>query len=270
MKKPERVRERHALANMLYVFVLCLFWLMPTLWIVADAASLRIAVASNFLTASKVISQEFERVSGNKVSISSGSTGKLYAQIVNGAPYDVFLAANVREPRRLVESGKALAGSRQTYAIGRLALYSNHIPLRGKQADIVLKGNAWHRLAIANPLIAPYGVAAKQVLQHLDIWQSVRGRLVRGENIGQTFYFTQSGNVDIGLVALSQIKSQPDAKKLEYCNIPQDWYRPLEQQAVILYRSKHKNEAKLFLTFLHSKRVRQLLTEKYGYGVTAD
>lgn len=260
LKKQTRVKPLFMCA-----FILVIVSALQTA--VASAATLRIAVASNFLAASKVIAQEFNKETGNKISISSGSTGKLYAQIVNGAPYDIFMAANAREPQRLIDAGIASAASLQTYAIGRLVLFSTRLPLKGQATDQILAGNNWHKLAIANPKTAPYGVAAKQVLQHLDIWSKIQSRLVRGENIGQTFYFAQSGNVDIGLVALSQIKSQPDPEKLKYCDIPQKWYQPLEQKAVLLKRSRAQKEAGLFLTFLQSQRVKLLLTQKYGYGV---
>ncbi len=262
------VKTRRKLVNspILRAAIIGMIYFLPGLGKAVYAVTLHVAVASNFLAASKALALQFQAISGISVSISSGSTGKLYAQIINGAPYDVFMAANAREPGRLVKGGLALADSRLTYAVGRLALYSSRIILAGKQADFILKSNHWDHLAIANPTIAPYGVAAREVLQHLGIWRKVQPRLIKGENIGQTFYFARSGNVALGLVALSQVKSQENSAKLQYVTIPRGWYQPIEQQAVILSRSRIKIEARAFLEFLHSPAVMQLLIEKYGYG----
>ena len=231
------------------------------------ADTIRVAVASNALAASQELGTLFTVKTGHKVSLSAASTGKLYAQIVNGAPYDVFMAANMREPGRLIDSGLADKDSRMTYAIGQLVVYSTRLAIQGQQAETILQAGTWQRLAIANPRTAPYGVAAKEVLQHLGIWDASQARLIRGENIGQAFYFTQSGNVDLGLVALSQIKSQKMGKDDAYVSIPDSWYTPLKQQAVVLTRSQNIAVAKSFITFLGSQQARQLLTEKYGYAV---
>lgn len=249
------------------VFKVVIFFVAVSASNYAGADTIRVAVASNALAVSQELSALFSTKTGHKVTLSAASTGKLYAQIVNGAPYDVFMAANMREPMRLIDSGLAEKDSRMTYAIGRLVLYSTQLALQGRQAVDILKATSWQRMAIANPRTAPYGVAAKEVLQHLGLWDSVQVRLIRGENIGQAFYFTQSGNVDLGLVALSQIKSQSKKGSDEYASIPDAWYTPLKQQAVLLSRSQNKSVAKLFMTFIGSQQARKLLTEKYGYGV---
>jgi molybdate transport system substrate-binding protein len=234
----------------------------------ASAEELRIAVASNALPVIKELSRIFSAQTGHKISLSAASTGKLYAQIVNGAPYDILMAANEREPLRLVKAKLAFTASRSTYAIGRLVLYSTRIPLQDRSGDVVLKERKWSKLAIANPRTAPYGNAARQVLKRLKLWGAVQHQLVRGENISQAFYFTHSGNAELGFVALSQIKALGSNVSAEYWSIPSLWYHPLRQQMVILKRTKHKVAAEEFLSFMMSDDAREILTTKYGYGVT--
>jgi molybdate transport system substrate-binding protein len=230
------------------------------------ADTLKAAVASNALKAMNEIGQRFEKQSGNTLLISAGSTSKLYTQILNGAPFDLFLAANVREPAKLEKAGLIVPGSRFTYAVGRLALYSKNPTAIGKDGAAYLQSGKYQRLAIANPEIAPYGHAAQEVLQSLGLWQSLEAKLVRGQNIGQAFQFTVTGNADAGFVAWSDVKQLGAASGSAWL-IPQKLYSPLQQQAVILKRCTSVKTAQAFVSFLRSPAISKLLEDKYGYGV---
>jgi molybdate transport system substrate-binding protein len=232
----------------------------------AHAATLKAAVASNALKAMTEIGERFEKQTGNKLLISAGSTSKLYTQIINGAPYDLFFAANVREPAKLEKAGLTLPGSRFTYAVGRLVLYSKNPATIGKDGAAYLRSGKYQRLAIANPEIAPYGHAAQEVLDSFGLWQSLAPKLVRGQNIGQAFQFTVTGNADAGFVAWSDVK-QLGANSGSSWLIPQKLYSPLQQQAVILKRCASLKTAQAFLSFLRSPVISKLLEDKYGYGV---
>lgn len=232
----------------------------------AHAATLKAAVASNALKAMTEIGERFEKQTGNQLLISAGSTSKLYTQIINGAPFDLFFAANVREPAKLEKAELILPGSRFTYAVGRLALYSKNPATIGKDGAVYLRNGKYQRLAIANPEIAPYGHAAQEVLQSLGLWQGIAAKLVRGQNIGQAFQFTVTGNADAGFVAWSDVKQAGAASGSAWL-IPQKLYSPLQQQAVILKRCASVKTAQAFVSFLRSPAISKLLEDKYGYGV---
>ena len=172
---------------------------------IAYAEDVRIAVATNFLATLNEIATTFEKDTGHSAVVSSGSSGKLYAQIIHGAPFDVFLSADSKRPKLLEDDGLAVTGSRFTYAVGRLTLWSSDPDMIKGNGKDVLTNNRFTRLAIANPKTAPYGVAAKSTLQALGLWDYLYDRLVQGENIGQTFQFVYSKNAEIGFVALSQV-----------------------------------------------------------------
>lgn len=232
----------------------------------AFAEPLRIAVASNFLAPAHALAEQYRADTGQVVKVSAGSTGKLYAQIVNGAPYDLFLAANAREPERLEAAGLTVPDSRFTYALGRLVLWSAD-GQRLKEAD----GAAWlqrgdyARLAVANPRTAPYGAAALQVLADLGVTPAKPGRLVVGENVGQAYQFAASGNVDAGFVALSQVLAKPGGS---YWQVPPGEYAPIAQQVVWLKRAQHRTEARAFIDWLRSAKVAAVIAG-FGYGVEA-
>jgi len=230
----------------------------------APAAEVRVAVAANFVGTLDRLGKTFQAGSGNTLLVSSGSTAKLYAQIRNGAPYDVLLAADAEHPQRLEQEGLAVAGSRFTYARGQLALWSRD-PGRVDAEAKVLRTSDFRHLAIANPSIAPYGAAAQQTLQHLGLWETLTPHLVRGEDIGQAFQFVQSGNAELGFVALAQIRQlKPDARG-SYWLVPAKLYAPIEQQAVLLTRASDNAAARAFLTFLRSRQARELI-QADGYG----
>lgn len=224
---------------------------------------INVAVASNFLQPAREVAAMFRKQSGFRLRLISGSTGKLYAQIVNGAPYQVFLAADVERPRLLESKGMAVAGSRFTYAIGRLALWSADSDMKLEQGLDSLDKISFRRLALANPVTAPYGAAARQVLEGRGYYEAMKDRLVFGENITQAWQFVATGNAQLGFVALSQVRD-PSAGGV-YWTVPQELHDPVQQQAVILNKGRDSEAAAAFTEFLRSDQVRRLLKDKYGY-----
>lgn len=235
--------------------------------VLASAEPLRVAVASNFLMPAKQIIAKFERISGEEVTVSSGSTAKMYAQIINGAPYGVLLAANAREPKRLEMEGRAVAGSRFTYANGRLVLWSRNPDLVTAETAADLVGRrAFTRLAVANPKTAPYGAAAMQTMRALGLEpNTLRSSLVRGENVSQTYQFVASGNADLGFVALSQVTGPGRPAGGSHWVVPSALHEPIEQQAVLLTRAEHDATARAFLDYLRSPEVVALILG-FGYA----
>lgn len=230
----------------------------------ARAADVVVAVAANFAPALHRLAPDFEASSGDRLRIIPGSTGKLYAQIRQGAPFDVFLAADRRRPRRLEADGLTVPGSRFTYAIGRLVLWGSAKAvgegLPGLRRDDI------HRIAIAEPQVAPYGHAAYEALQKAGLWQGLQSKLIRGESIGQAFHFVASGNADVGLVALSQVLAyQTRNAGGSYYLVPTGDYTPLVQQAVLLRRGGVNPAAKAFLAFMRDPHTRATIRD-FGYG----
>jgi len=227
----------------------------------AKSEQIRVAVASNFSDAIKSISQRFEEKTGHKVVLIFGSTGKHYAQIKNGAPFDVFFAADTKRPELLEQEGISRAGTRFTYAIGKLVLWSPKPGYVDTDGKLLGKGKFKH-LAIANPKLAPYGKAAQQVLQARGLWSNFRGRMVRGENIGQTFQFVKSGNAELGFIASSQVIRPDSSIPGSIWKIPQSLYSPIKQQAVLL---KNNTLAAEFLAFVKDPAALEII-QGFGYG----
>ena len=244
-------------AHILMAGLLCLFLAHP-----AGAEEVRVAMASNFAAAMKALKPAFERQSSHRLVISSGATGRLHAQIVHGAPFDVFLAADAARPRRLEAEGRIVPGSRFTYALGRLVLYSRRAKLAGRRLRQALSAPAPARLAMANPRLAPYGRAARQALSRLGLWEGLKGRIVLGENVAQAFHFVQSGAADVGLVALSQVRALPGGERGAFLPVPEALHAPIRQQAVLL---QGRPGAKAFLAFLRSRAARAIIRAA-GYG----
>ncbi len=230
-----------------------------------SADQLHIAVAANFTAATKAIVPLFEKKTGHTVTVSFGSTGQLFSQIVNGAPFDVLLAADSLRPAALVREGIGIDSTRFTYARGVLALWS---PREGfiDTAGTVLSGTSWRYCAFANPKTAPYGAAARQTLQTLKLTPGMEDRLVQGTNIAQTWQQVASGNAELGFVAYAQIALLSPEKKGSYWIVPQDYYSPLLQQAVVLKSAQHKSAAHQFTEFLRDKQALAIIMQ-YGYGV---
>ena len=227
------------------------------------AGEVRVAVAANFLATLNEIVTNFEQDTGHAAAVSSGSSGKLYAQIKHGAPFDVFFSADVARPKLMEEEGLAVQGSRFTYAVGRLTLWS---PIVGGGGKSMLLSNHVEHVAIANPKTAPYGTAAKQVLQALGLWERLQDRLVRGENVGQTFHFVFSKNAQLGFVALSQVLGPKVDGAGSRWDVPAHLYPPLRQQAVLLRNGQRSEAARAFLDYVKGTTSRNVI-ERFGYGL---
>ncbi len=224
-----------------------------------------IATSANFAEVMETLQSDFEANSGHQLTLVTGSTGKLYAQLVNGAPFDALLAADQIRPQLLIESGFAVPKSRFTYATGLLVLWSadeNRIGIEGKEA---LQQDFRH-LAIANPDLAPYGAAAIKALHGLEMFELVQDRIVMGENIGQAHALVTSGNAELGIVALAYAISPRNLDAGSYWRIPPDLYAPVHQDAVLLRRAENNLAAIEFLNFLQSERVKTIIRE-FGYEV---
>jgi molybdate transport system substrate-binding protein len=229
----------------------------------AVAATVRVAVAANFSAPMQRIAAEFERASGHRAQLAFGSTGKFYAQIRSGAPFDVLLAADDETPIRLEKDGFAVGGSRFTYAVGRLVLWSAQPARVDVRGEALARGDFRH-LAIANPRLAPYGRAALEVLDGLGLAAATRPKVVQGENIAQTFQFVSTGNAELGFVALSQVY---EAGRLTHGSgwiVPAALHPPIRQDAVLLSRGKNNPAARALMTYLRSEKSRAII-RAYGY-----
>ena len=236
-------------------------WLLLA-WGVAGSAyadEVRVAVAANFALAAREIGELFAEATGHEALLSFGSSGQLYAQITQGAPFDVFLAADRSYPRRAVEDGHAVADSLFTYATGRLVLFSAD---PGRVAGRVsLEEGEFTRLAIANPELAPYGAAAVEVLDALGLADRLWPRLVRGNNVAQTYQFVITGNAELGFVALAQVIAHEHGSRWI---VPRELHSPIAQDAVLLRRSADSAAAAAFLAFVRGP-VAAAVLERYGY-----
>jgi molybdate transport system substrate-binding protein len=227
------------------------------------AGEATIAAAANFAGTLEKLQKEFEAASDHKLTLISGSTGKLTAQITEGAPFDLLLSADDKAAKKLMESGHAVTDSEFTYAIGTLALFSAD-PELVKDAPNVLKEGKFRNLAIANPKLAPYGVASEQTMKALGVYDAVKDKIVMGENIGQTFTMISKG-ADLGFVALSQVLGSEEAKKGSHWVVPGNLHAPIRQNAVLLKRAESNEAAKEFLVYLRSPEAREQI-EAAGYS----
>lgn len=224
-----------------------------------------LAVAANFAEPIERLQAAFEPSSGHRLIVATGSTGKLYAQIKNGAPFDVLLAADQARPHLLAAEGLALPSTRFTYAIGRLTLWSPDPKRIGKDGVLALKAKNFRYLAIANPDLAPYGAASKQALQALRLWDTLQDRIVMAQNIGQTHALVATGNAELGLVALSHVLSLRNPAPGSRWDVPPDLHAPIRQDAVLLKRGASNPAARAFLEFLRHTAARKII-EEFGYG----
>jgi molybdate transport system substrate-binding protein len=225
---------------------------------IAHAEKVHVAVAANFTAAMKEIAADFEKSSGHKTLVSYGSTGKLYAQIQHGAPFEVFLAADQKRPQMLVEKGTA--SKPFTYAIGKLVLWSSD---ENRTADEqALKNGNFKRLAISNPKTAPYGAAALEILANLGVDEALKPKLVVGDNLAQTHQFIATGNAEYGFIALAQIAL--DASGSRWL-VPENLYAPIQQDAVLLTKGKDNPAALALLEYLKGDAAKAVI-QKYGYG----
>lgn len=229
------------------------------------ADTLNIAVASNFATTAELVGDAFEKSSGHTVRFIRGSSGKHYAQIRNGAPFDVFLSADQQRPRRLLEEGHGVEGSLVTYAQGQLALWTPTTDLLLDE-NYLLNTVSLSHLSMANPRLAPYGMAATELLRRLKVHECLQPKLVMGENVGQAFQFVYSGNADAGLVAYSQILALESRSMGSHWLIPNHYYSPIKQDMILLSNSSASHE---FLSFMFSKTVAQILLDS-GYNLPGE
>jgi len=229
----------------------------------AWADEVQVAVAANFTAPIQAIAKDFEKDTGHKLVASFGATGQFYAQIKNGAPFEVFLSADDTTPEKLENEGETVKGSRFTYAIGTLALWS---PKAGYVDDKgeVLKKNDYKHLSIANPKAAPYGLAATQVLAKLNLTEATKGKLVEGQNITQAFQFVSTGNAELGFVALSQIYKDGKVSNGSAWIVPANLHDPIRQDAVILNKGKDNAAAKALVDYLKGPKAAAVI-KSFGY-----
>lgn len=232
----------------------------------ASAADALVAVAANFSEAAEHLATNFEDTSKHTLTITTGSTGKLYSQIRHGAPFDILLAADQHRPQLLETASLAVAGSRFTYAIGRLTLWSLDPDCISAAGPATLRAGTFDKLAIANPDLAPYGAAARETLKVLGLFNTLRHRIVMGENIGQAHALVATGNADVGFVALSYVLSPRNRQKGSRWDVPQHLYTPIRQDAVLLKRGIDNPAALAFLDYLKTKDSRAVI-ESFGYAV---
>lgn len=239
-------------------------FLMPV--VSMASGTVMVAVASNFTQAAKDIGEAFEQETGHQVQFSVSSSGKLYAQISHGAPFDVFLSADADRPALLESNGLAVSGTRRTYATGRLVLWSVDERYQGKDCRAELKAGNVDKLAIANPAIAPYGVAAEQTLVSLGFdRQQWAGRVAMGESIAQTLQFVASRSASMGFIAAAQLKLPAIPKGTCYWEVPESLHDKIEQQAVLLRKAVDNPAAQAFMTFLTGEQARSII-RTHGYG----
>ena len=231
----------------------------------ARADEVQVAVAANFTAPMQKIAAEFARDTGHKAQLAFGATGKFYAQITNGAPFEVLLAADDETPARLEKEGHAVAGSRYTYAVGRLVLWSPQAGKVDAQGDI-LKRAPIGRLALANPKTAPYGAAALEVMQNLGVLASLQPSFVQAENIAQAYQFVATGNAELGFVALSQVLQDGKLTSGSGWIVPADRHQPIRQDAQLLKRGNGKPAAVALLDYLRGDKARRII-KTYGYDL---
>lgn len=227
----------------------------------AQAADITVAVAANFTAPAKEIAAAFQGKTGFTADLSFGSSGQLYAQIANGAPFDIFLSADAERPLQAEKAGLAVAGTRFTYAVGKLVLWSATPGLVDDAGSVLAKGNFNH-IAIANPTQAPYGAAAQQVLKAKHLDAQLSPKIVTGENIGQTFQFIASGNAELGFVALSQLADNNSGSRWV---VPETLYSPILQDGALLKTGGDKKAARAFLDFLKGPEAAKII-QRFGYG----
>lgn len=234
----------------------------------AQAGTATVAVASNFTDAAEALRQGFEDSHPHRLTLVSGATGKLYAQIIHGAPFDILLAADDVRPRLLVEEGHAVADSLSIYALGRLCLWSSD-PQRISTDPVVALKQGSGKLAIANPDLAPYGAAALETLAILNLGSLYADRLVMGENVAQAYAMVATGNTELGFVALSMVRRTGQPVRGSYWLVPSDMHSPIRQQVVLLQRAQENDAALDFIEYLRSAAARALIAS-YGYDNQGD
>lgn len=230
-----------------------------------QAGEVQIAVAANFTAPMQQIATEFAKDTGHKATLSFGGTGKFYAQIVNGAPFEVFLSADDTTPAKLEKEGHAVPGSRFTYAVGKLVLWSAKPDFVDAKGDVLKSGN-FNKLSIANPKTAPYGAAAIETLKKLNLLEAVQPKFVQGENISQALQFASTGNADLGFVALSQVFKDGKITSGSAWIVPSNLHEPIDQDVAILAKGKDNPVAGALLVYLKGDKARAII-KSFGYDL---
>ncbi|RMN79356.1 Molybdenum ABC transporter periplasmic molybdate-binding protein [Pseudomonas syringae pv. papulans] len=229
----------------------------------ASADEVQVAVAANFTAPIQAIATDFEKDTGHKLVAAFGATGQIYTQIKNGAPFEVFLSADDTTPAKLEQEGDTVKGSRFTYAVGTLALWSakdGYVDSKGQ----VLKANQYQHLSIANPKTAPYGLAATQVLSKLGLTEATKAKIVEGQSITQAYQFVSTGNAELGFVALSQVYKDGKLTSGSAWIVPDDLHDPIKQDAVILNKGKDSAAAKALVEYLKGPKAAAII-KSFGY-----
>ena len=229
------------------------------------AEEVQVAVAANFTAPMQKIAVEFEKDTGHKAQLAFGSTGKFYAQIRNGAPFEILLAADDTTPEKLEKEGAAVAGSRFTYAIGKLVLWSSKPGFVDDKGEVLKKGEFKH-VSIANPKLAPYGAAAIETLTALKLLDAIQPKFVQGENIAQTHQFVATGNAELGFVALSQVMKDGKISEGSGWIVPSSLHQPIRQDAVLLTNGKGKPAAEALMKYLGSNKAKAVI-QSFGYAL---
>jgi molybdate transport system substrate-binding protein len=231
----------------------------------ANAAEVSAAVAANFTVPAQQIAALFKKETGNTVKFSFGSTGKFYSQIKEGAPFDILLAADEKTPKKMEQEGLAVANTGFVYAIGKLVLWSAQAGYVDSKGEVLSKGN-YNKLSYAEPKMAPYGLAAQEVLQKLNLWDKVQSKLVTGESITQAYQFAATGNAELSFIALSQIVKDGKVTEGSWWIVPADLYSPIKQSAIQLSAAKDKAASQAFLEFMKSEKALAII-RGFGYGL---
>lgn len=245
-----------------HLFAIFFFISLP---ICSVAEEVRVAVAANFAAPMKILAQEFERDTGYRATLAFGATGQFYAQIKNGAPFAILLAADDTTPARLEAEGLGLAGTRFTYATGRLVLWSRKPGLVDNKGDI-LKSGRFNKIAIANPKLAPYGAAAIEVIAKLGLSSVISPKIVEGANIAQVFQFVSSENADLGFIALAQVFRKGKVSEGSGWVIPADMHAAIRQDAIVLKPGQNNPAAKSLMNYLRSEKSKSLILS-FGYAL---
>lgn len=224
-----------------------------------------VAVAANYAGAVQAVAEAFAKDTGHSLQITTGSTGKLYAQIAEGAPFAVLLSADAKTPERIEAEGLGVAGSRFTYAIGKLSLYSADPERIGTDPKAALLAGDTLFIAIANPDLAPYGIAATQAMQAMGVWEAVQPKIVLGQNIGQTFSMVDTGAAQVGFVATSALQGPGITPKGSQYDVPQEMFAPIEQDAILLNAGRDNAAAIAFLDYLKGDTAKAI-AQSFGYG----
>jgi len=250
--------------NIRFKHLILTAWLI-SIGTVSYADNTLVAVAANFTKPMNEIAAEFEKATGHTVKLSFGASGKFVSQLENGAPFDVFLSADEKNPIKLEELGLAVTGSRFTYAIGKLVLWSSTANYVDSEGEILTIGKFKH-LAIADPKLAPYGAAAIELLKNRGLLEKIQPLFVQGENIAQTYEFISTGNAELGFVALSQVSENGKIPQGSAWIVPEDLYKPIRQDAVLLKKGAENPAATALLEYLKTVPALEII-EKYGYGL---